>query len=126
MASSSGRGCEENSFAGRATSSRTMASFPRSVQPDRRARLLSFVNRRRGIESATYEQPHGWLWQRSRRGVIEEVVAGANDVGRPGIVAATGDHVRSGLAATACITEPVRRHLQPSSDWNAGSPLPVA
>jgi hypothetical protein len=71
-----------------------------AVRPDDRAAVFPFVVRRRRVERAAHEQAHGRLRLRAGRRVIEEIlVAGANDIGRPAIVAASRDHVRAGLSA---------------------------
>ena len=71
-----------------------------AVRPDDRAAVFPLVIRRRRVERAAHEQTHGRLRLRSGRSVIEEVlVAGADDIGRPAVVAASRDHVGPGFAA---------------------------
>ena len=57
------------------------------------------VVRRGRIERAADEQADRRLRLRARRGVIdEELIADVDDIRRPGVVSAAGEHLGSGLA----------------------------
>src|SRR4029079_18984787 len=59
-----------------------------------------FVVRGLRIEAAAYEQSHGCPGLGARRGVVHEYpVAHPDDIRRPGIVAAAGEHIRTRLAS---------------------------
>ncbi len=71
-----------------------------AVGPDHGSRVFPFVVGRLGVERPPDQQADRRLRLRSRRRVIEEVfVADADDVRRPGVVAAARDHAGAGLPA---------------------------
>ena len=100
-----------------------------AVGPDDRPAVLPLVVRRRwdraSFRSAGRSPP--WAGYRAPRrtgstGRLTRMTSGAQLLLPPR--AMTSGPGRP--PGTACITEPARRHVHPSSDTNAGSPLPVA
>ena len=70
-----------------------------AIGPDDRPAIFPVVVRRGRIERFADEQPDRRLRLRARRGVVEkEFIADVDDVRRPGVVSAAGEHRGSGLA----------------------------